>query len=181
MSQESVRDALTRTIANINTNPKLSNVVFKAETEWEKDTLCNVRIREFPGFKIDEPPELGGQDTAPNPVEMVLAALGTCQEIMYSAYASLMGIQLDSIHVTARGYLDLKGQLGLDQSVPPGYKRIVFETDIDSPASDEALSCLVDTVESHCPVLDILKRAQQVSGSVTVHGSRLASNDSSAA
>lgn len=181
MSQETVRDALNKTIAGIQRNPKLSNVVFRAETEWQTDTLCRARIRGFPAFHIDEPPELGGQDSAPNPVELLLAALGTCQEIMYSAYASVMGIQLDGVRVTARGYLDLKGLFGLDESVPAGYKRIVFETDIDSPADDEQLRRLVDTVESHCPVLDTLTREQQVSGSVKVRGRELPGIDTNAA
>ncbi|RCX30215.1 OsmC family protein [Thioalbus denitrificans] len=181
MSQENVRAALLKTIGNIQNNPSQSNVVFRASSVLEEDVRCRVQIREFPSFTIDEPPELGGQDSAPNPVELVLAALGTCQEIMYSAYASVMGVELTSVEVSARGYLDLKGLFGLDAEVPPGYKRITFDTRIESQADEETLARLIETVESHCPVLDILSRAIPVSGTASVNGRQLRSLQTSAA
>ena len=173
MSQASVKEALMKTIGGIQDNPNLSNVVFRAETEWEEDVRCTARIRNFEPMTIDEPPELGGQDSAANPVELVLVALGTCQEIMYSAYAAVMDIELTSVKVNARGYLDLKGLFGMDESIPPGYKRISFETEIESPADDESLRKLIDAVENHCPVLDILSRAQSVTGTAKVAGREL--------
>ena len=181
MSQASVKDALTKTIAGIQANPAGSNVVFRAETAWVEDVRCTAMIRNFDPMTIDEPPELGGQDSAANPVELVLAALGTCQEIMYSAYASVMDIPLNSVKVNVRGYLDLKGLFGLDESVPPGYKRITFETEIESSADDDSLRKLIETVESHCPVLDILARPQSVTGKAKVNGRELHSLTTDAA
>lgn len=170
MSRDSVKQALTKTIAGIQQNPGSSKVVFRAQTQWVEDTRCEATVRDFPPLAIDEPPELGGQDSAPNPVELVLVALGTCQEIMYSAYAAVMDIPLDGVKVNARGYLDLKGLFGLDPNTPAGFQRILFETELDSPADDEQLRRLVETVERHCPVLDILLRAQQVAGVARVRG-----------
>ncbi len=170
MSLGNVKDALTKTIAGIQNAPNTSNVVFRADTEWVEDVRCAAKVRQFDPFIVDEPPELGGKDSAANPVELVLVALGTCQEIMYAAYASVMDIQLDAVRVNARGYLDLKGLFGLDPDIPPGYKRITFETEIESPADDEKLRKLIETVEGHCPVLDILCRAQSVSGKATANG-----------
>lgn len=181
MSQASVKEALSKTIAGIQANPAGSNVVFRAETEWVEDVRCTARVRDFAPMTIDEPSELGGQDSASNPVELVLVALGTCQEIMYSAYAAVMDIPLDSVKVNARGYLDLKGLFGLDADVPPGYKRITFETSIESPADDESLRKLIETVENHCPVLDILTRVQTVSGTAKANGRELHSLSTDAA
>jgi uncharacterized OsmC-like protein len=173
MSQTSVKEALLKSIGGVQENPDSSKVVFRAATEWVEDMRCSASVRDFPPIAIDEPVELGGQDSAPNPVEMVLVALGTCQEIMYSAYAAVMDIPLDSVKVNARGYLDLKGLFGLDENVPAGYSRITFEAELESSADDETLRKLVDTVENHCPVLDILARAQTVSGSAKIHGREL--------
>ena len=173
MSQAEVKQALTKTIGGIQANPQTSKVVFRAQAEWIEDVRCEAKIRDFSPMPIDEPPELGGQDSAANPVELVLAALGTCQEIMYSAYASVMDIELHSIKVTARGYLDLKGLFGLDESVPPGYTRIAFDTEIESPAEDEPLRKLIETVESHCPVMDILARPMTINGTAKVNGREL--------
>jgi len=181
MSQADVKEALLTTINNLKENPSSSTVVFRAETKWVEDVLCSASIREFPAFFVDEPPELGGQDSASNPVELVLAAFGTCQEIMYSAYASVMDIKLESVKVNVRGYLDLKGLLGLDENVPPGFKRISFETQITSEANEDDLRELIDTVENHCPVLDILSRTQDITGSASVNGKRITALSKNAA
>jgi len=170
MSQETVKAALMQTIAGIQGNAGAAKVVFRAETRLEEDVRCSAKVRDFAPIIVDEPPDLGGTDTAANPVELLLVALGTCQEIMYGAYASVMGIQLDSVKVNLRGYLDLRGLFRMDAASPPGYQKIVFETLLDSPADRDALKKLVDTVESHCPVLDTLVRAIEVKGEVTING-----------
>ncbi len=181
MSQESVRTALLNTIEGIKNNPAMSGVVFRADTKWEEDVRCSAKIRDFAPFDIDEPLELGGKDSAANPVELVLAALGTCQEIMYSAYASVMDIPLEGVSVNVRGYLDLKGMFGLDESVTPGFNRISFDTEISSSADSESLSKLIHTVETHCPVLDILVKQQSVTGKVKINGKTHDALNSSAA
>lgn len=173
MSQESVQAALVKTINSIKENPANSNVVFRAETEWVEDVRCSAKVRNFTPMTVDEPPDLGGEDAAMNPVELVLVSLGTCQEIMYAAYASVMGIKLDSVKVSVRGYLDLQGLFGMGENVPPGFKRIKFDTQIESQASDEELTKLIETVESTCPVLDILSTAQQVTGTAKANGKQL--------
>ncbi len=170
MTQETLKSALMKAIEGINNNPGSAKVVFRADTALEDNLRCQATIRNFPKMTIDEPPELGGFDAGPNPVELVLAALGSCQEIMYAAYASVMGIPLKSVKVNLRGYLDLRGLFGLDPNTPPGYQKIAYETLLDSPASAEDLRKLVHTVETHCPVLDTLQRAIEVSGKVTANG-----------
>lgn len=170
MSQETVKAALLQSIAGIQGNPGAAKVVFRADTRLEEDVRCSARVREFAPIIVDEPPELGGRDAGANPVELLLVALGACQEIMYSAYASVMGIPLASVQVNLRGYLDLRGLFGMDSTVPPGYQKVVFDTVLESPADTAALQKLVQTVESHCPVLDTLVRAIEVSGNVTING-----------
>jgi len=125
---------------------------------------------------IDEPPELAGKNAGPSPVELVLVALGTCQEIVYSAYASVMGIELISVKVDVKGKLDLKGLFGLDKSVPAGFKNISFVTSIESPADEESIRALIETVETHCPVMDILNRPMSVSGVAKLNGKEVYSS-----
>lgn len=170
MSQETVKAALMKAIAGIQSNPGAARVVFRAETQLEENVQCSAKVRDFAPITVDEPPELGGSDAGANPVEFLLVALGTCQEIMYSAYASVMGVQLNSVKVNLRGYLDLRGLFAMDAAIPAGYQKIIFETQVDSPADLETLRNLVETVESHCPVLDSLVRAIPVSGQVTING-----------
>lgn len=170
MPQETLKTALTDTITTIQKNPSKGKVVFRASSCLDDGVRCSVRVREFEPLVIDEPEVLGGTDAGMNPVELVLGALGTCQQIMYAAYASVMGIQFDELSVECRGNLDLRGLFGLDSSVRPGYSEVRFETRITSAEPVERIRELAEAVESHCPVLDIMVRPTPVRGKVVLNG-----------
>jgi len=174
MTQENVKAAMLEAIDRIKADPAMAKLVFRAEAAWEEDVRCKARIRQFPELTIDEPPELGGQNAGPNPVEVVLAALGACQEIIYSAYASVMGVQLNAVSCKLRGYIDLHGLFGLDSATPPGFTKIAYETTIDSPADPDVLRKLIEVVEAHCPVLDTIRRPVDVVSAVKVNGQPVA-------
>jgi hypothetical protein len=42
-----------------------------------------------------------------------------------------------------------------------------------SPADAATIQKLIETAEAHCPLLDILKRPQDVSGTIMLNGQRL--------
>lgn len=169
MSREALKAALTTTIEAIGNNPAGANLVFKADTRLEEGVRCSATVRDFPPIGVDEPPELGGQNTAMNPVELVLVALGTCQEIMYAAYAAVMDIELDSVEVEVKGYLDVRGLFAMAE-VAAGYNNVRFETNIKSKEDPAKIAKLIETVESHCPVLDTLTRSIEVSGEAFLNG-----------
>ncbi len=173
MSQETVKTAVEKTINAIKENPNAAKAIFRANTELLQGVNCQIRVRDFEPIFVDEPLELGGQDAALNPVELVLGALGACQEIMYSAYAAVMGIQLDKVKVDLKGRIDLQGLFGLDASVPAGFTKISYETSIESPADAETIKGLMTVVEAHCPVLDTLVRSIEVTGKVSHNGKEL--------
>ena len=174
MSQAALKEALSKTVAGIQQNPIMSRVVFEAETVLVEGVRCTGKVRNFAPIVVDEPPELGGQDKGANPVELVLVALGSCQEIMYAAMASMMGIKLDEVKVNLKGSLDLKGLFGMDPAIPPGYQKITYETILTSSAPEADLRKLIDAVETHCPVLDTLVRPIEVTGKVTINGALVA-------
>jgi len=173
MAKADLKAAVIKSTEAIKANPKAANVFFKANTELLEGVRCSAQVRDFPPMIIDEMPQLGGKNAGPNPVELLLVALGTCQEVMYSAYAAVMGIHLDSVKVTLKGDIDLKGMLGLDENTPSGFNKIVFKTDIESGADEETLLDLIEAVEEHCPVMDTILREITISGSAAVNGKAL--------
>lgn len=50
-------------------------------------------------WRADEPEHLGGDDTGPNPYELLMGALAACTCITVSMYAQRKGMALDSISV----------------------------------------------------------------------------------
>jgi uncharacterized OsmC-like protein len=68
---------------------------------------------------IDEPTGFGGTDSGPGPAEILLVALGTCQEVVYCVHASLMGVELESVQCELRAHLELRLPGAADQAAVP--------------------------------------------------------------
>jgi uncharacterized OsmC-like protein len=118
-------------------------------------TAVDVRVRDH-AFSVDEPTALGGTDTAANPVEYALAALGSCQVITYQFWAAKLGIPLESVRVTVDGDLDLHGFFGFNDT-RPGFSDVRVTVELGGPASAETYEDLKRQVDEHCPVLDLIR------------------------
>ncbi len=68
---EKARQAIERMHKKYTDNPQSSKVLLRATAKLVKDTLFEGRIGKFT-FQCDEPPERGGQDLAPSPLEFFL-------------------------------------------------------------------------------------------------------------
>lgn len=133
-------DALKSVIADVAADPAKGVVAFAVRSAWNGQTRSETtvdgytiggqRIDRAFKIKIDEPFELCGANTAPNPQEMLMAALNACMMVGYVANAALRGITLDLLEVETEGALDLRGFLGLDDSVRPGYDAIKYRVRI---------------------------------------------------
>ncbi|MBK6659192.1 MAG: OsmC family protein [Proteobacteria bacterium] len=154
-------ESLAATIASVQDKlritPDSARVSFQSSSRLTHGFRSEVSIRQH-GLVIDEPTALGGTDSGPNPIETLLAALGACQEITYRAYATALGIALDSVSVRLSGDIDLRGFFGVDDKVRAGFQNIRGEVHITSSASAAELARLKAAVDSHCPVLDMLSQ-----------------------
>ncbi len=171
MSQADIKAAVEKIVESVSESPASGQFKYRVDTAWEDDVRCSANVRKFPAMVIDEPPAFGGSDLGPSPVELVLAALGTCQEIMYVALASAMGIPLQKCQVSLEGDLDVRGLLGMgkEENVPPGFSKVHYKTTIESSASQEQLQQLAAAVDAQCPVLDMLVRSVDVSKEVIIN------------
>lgn len=155
------RDDALRTIvsgatAAIADNPDNAQLRFQAEGQGAGGVRTEIRIGAH-AVTIDEPPALGGQNAAPNPVEFALASLLSCQVVTYRYYAAQLGIPLDEVRVDVEGDLDLRGFLGIDAAVRPGYTEVRLVVDLRGPATAADYARLRETVDAHCPVLDLFR------------------------
>lgn len=139
-----------------------SLATFRVDSRQVRGLRSDATIRSF-AVGVDEPPALGGADTAPNPVEYALLALASCQEITYRLHADHLGIPLDEVAVSLEGDLDLRGFFGVDHAVRPGFREIRGTVTLRSPAPQAELERLKAHVDAHCPVLDLLSNETPVS------------------
>jgi uncharacterized OsmC-like protein len=109
----------------------------RSETVVEGFTMAGERVARSHKIIADEPCELLGGDSAPNPQELLMAAFNACIMVGYVAGASVKGINLESIEIKTRGELDLRGFLGLSEDVPPGYDSIAYDVRIKGDGSPE--------------------------------------------
>ena len=99
-----------------------AQAVFSAQGTLVGVTEVDVRTGAHT-FTVDEPPALGGEDVAANPVQYALASLGSCQAITYRFWAEQLGISFDSLTVRVEGDLDVRGFFGFDDFGAPGLLR----------------------------------------------------------
>src|SRR6478672_4880761 len=143
--------------------PEVGQTVWQAKTEWQRGFQSQAQIRNFT-IPMDEPGALGGSDSAPNMVEMVLGAYGCCLTTGYVMNAALQGIELEGVEVDVEGDLDLNGFFGLSTEVTPGYSDVRAVVRLNAPkASAEQLETLHATVTRTSPVGNILERPVRVS------------------
>lgn len=117
-------------------------------------------------FAIDEPGALAGDDVAASPVEFALAALISCQIVVYRLYAQALGIRVDDIRIDAEGDLDARRLFGIDESVRAGFDDVRLTIQLDGPETQERYQQLRDAVDAHCPVLDLFANPTPVSSTL---------------
>jgi uncharacterized OsmC-like protein len=150
----SLNEIIDGTATAVDTDPSQAAVLFQASASSGAGVASTITSRQHV-FTVDEPPTLGGTDTAANPVEYALAALISCQVVTYRFWAARLGIALDQITIEAEGDLDVRGFFGLDPDVRAGFGAIRLEATVTGPESPERYQQLQEAVDAHCPVLDL--------------------------
>jgi putative redox protein len=125
-------------------------------SELTHGVRCEAPIRQH-RMVIDEPLTLGGTDEGASPVELALAALGTCQAITYRVWAAQLGIALERVRVEAEGDIDLRGFYGLDEESRAGFGAVRLRVILEGPEPPERYRELAEAVDRHCPVLDLVQ------------------------
>ena len=92
-------------------------------------------VRNLPAHIVDEPPQLLGDDTAPNPTEALLAALGTCVAVGLQANAVARGGPVNAIAVDLEGDINITSVWGTGDLSPKPVGltavRIAVDLDVD--------------------------------------------------
>src|SRR5262249_55948274 len=105
---------------------------------------------------VDEPPDLGGGDAAPFPIEVVLAALAGCVTNATATNAALFDVPIDGIEMGLEAHLDARGFLGHGKSLRNGITDINYTITIQSPAEEEKVRRCKETIDRKSAVRDTL-------------------------
>jgi uncharacterized OsmC-like protein len=170
--------ALGEVVEAIGEDPGKALVSFDVTTRWQGQTRSETtvdgytiggeRIERSHKIVADEPCELLGADGAPNPQELLMAAANACMTVGYVAGAALKGITLTELEIRMNGTLDLRGFLGLSDSVAPGYEAIDYKVRIAGNGTPEQFEEIHQTVMKTSPNYFNLNRPIRMNGVLQV-------------
>ena len=144
-------EAVGALVTAVAEDPEQGQTEWQATVNWTGAFRSEVSIRDFDPIPSDEPAGLGGTDTAPNPAEQVLGALGNCLAVGYAANATAAGVEISDLKIEVSGDLDLHTFLGLKPG-HAGYGGLSVKVHLDSDATEEQLAALHDKVVNSSPV-----------------------------
>ncbi|HSJ39901.1 MAG TPA: OsmC family protein [Xanthobacteraceae bacterium] len=159
-------------------DPAQAKVAFDVTTRWTGQTRSETTVDGFTiaGDRVtrthkiiaDEPCELLGTDSAANPQELLMAAINACMTVGYVAGAAIRGITLEGLEIKTRGKLDLRGFLGLDDKVPPGYEELEYDVRIKGDGTPEQFEEIHQNVMKTSPNYFNISRPIRMNGSLKV-------------
>ena len=175
---------LFATIDTVRRHPELAQFRFRAVNDWVSGNHSEGR---FPGFHgagqdhvhrndtvvhADHPAVLVGDDHGPTPAELLLNALASCLVAGLGNIAAARGIELDSVRCTVEGDIDLRGILGIDDSVRNGFEDIRVTFEVDGDGSPEQLAELVAQSQARSAAFDVLSHGTAVTVGIVDGGAR---------
>lgn len=127
-------EALQATIHAVSKDPAPGMTTWRVATQWKGGTRSDTHVDHYMiggekvkkdfTIRIDEPLEIGGTNQYANPQEYLLAAMNACMMVGYVAVSALLGVELESVRIETEGDIDLRGFLGVDKKVAPGYESL---------------------------------------------------------
>jgi uncharacterized OsmC-like protein len=173
-------DALAEAMRQIEADPAKGKVGFQVKSAWMGQTRSRATVDSYTmggekiyrrfAIDIDEPLELLGENTAPNPQEMLMAAFNACIMVGYVAGAATKGIRLESVQIETSGELDLRGFLGMDATVPPGYEMIAYVVRLKGDGTPEQFREIHETVMRTSPNYFNIARPVSIDAKLEVVG-----------
>jgi len=177
-------DTLFETIETIKEDPCIAAFKFKAHNNWVSGGVNRTRLKDYYAAKQDmqhetafelvndEPPILLGGDVAPNPVEYVLHALAGCITTSLVAHAAARGITVEEVETRFVGDLDVRGFLGMDESVRNGYRQIDVDLRVKADAPEGTIYELCEIAKNRSPVFDIVSHGVPVAVKVDAQSTK---------
>jgi len=117
----------------------------------------------------DEPAALGGSDQGPGPLDYFMAAVGFCENVTFARYATLNGLDFDSLQTSVRGHWDRRGQADFSE-IEPEFKDFTVETRITSKDSVEKIRKVIAIVHKRCPMHSTIAKIGNVIDKLVVNG-----------
>lgn len=163
--------ALESLAAKNKQTPEKGHKVIKTKTVCESGFRNQNYVRDHKPFLISEPPQLLGDDQAPNPTEFALGALGSCISVGLVANATQRGVTLTTVEVELEGDIDISATWGvgdLDENKILGVSGVRVNVNLDGDADRQTLQEITDAAIKWSPVVNTFTRPTALETTLTV-------------
>ena len=159
---------LVATLGAVAAQPELARFQFRARNRWISGTHSRSVMNEHFGAmgeqsrpddftaEADHTKVLCGGDKAPTPVEFLLHALAACITAGIGNIAAIRGVTLHEVESVVEGDIDLRGILGISDTVRNGYQGIRASFRIRGDGPPEKLREIVEQAQARSAVFDVL-------------------------
>lgn len=123
------------------------------------------------GFTVvqDEPASVAGGARGPTPTDYFMAALGTCQNVVFVRYAALERLAIEALETTVTGTWDRRGLYGIG-GVDPGFQEITLETRVRTSAPGDKVAEVARRTRRGCPIFATLRKETALTVRLIVNG-----------
>lgn len=164
--------ALHDAIDGIRTHPASGRYRLNALNRWLDGSHSRTTVNGCIGFdgeqhartrplvvESDLPAFFPGSDRGMDPLELLLAAVGSCLTRTLVWHASILGVHLDDIDVRVEGDIDLAGCLGVEDHASVGFQQIHADVILEADVSETALDSLLSIAMRLSPVCNTVGRS----------------------
>ncbi len=100
---------------------------------------------------VDEPPDVGGEDSGPSPYDLILAALGACTAMTMRLYAAHKGLPLERVSVALHHQKIHAADCADCETKEGKIDRVERVISVEGPLDDDAKAKLLE-IANRCPV-----------------------------
>ena len=146
--------------------PEAALIVLHAEGSLGAGVTCSVETGQAIARAGLHPATGGGPENVCSG-DMLLQALVACAGVTMNAVATALALPIGDARVRAEGELDVRGTLGVDRTVPVGFRHIRLAFEIEGDLSAEERDTLVRLTERYCVVLQTIRSGPTVTVTVS--------------
>ncbi len=152
-NREVIKTAMERNVRAITAHPSAGRGTAVTKVRWRHGLTCDAEDGPWK-IVVGMTDKYGGDNAGPNPGVLGRTALGSCLAIGYALWAARLNVSLQSLEVEVQADYDVRGELGVDDAVRPGYKEMRVVVSIASDASESQVLAMLETAERHSSYLD---------------------------
>jgi uncharacterized OsmC-like protein len=154
---EKISSAWQRSVRGLSRRPELGKVTHSVTARITEGLTCAVDAE---GHRLiaDQPEIAGGNNRGLPPSLYVETALASCLAIGYRQRFAATGVPVRAIEVNVTATIDVCGQYGLDDAKLGFDGPVSYAVRVDSPAAEVRVLEVLDWVDAHSPLTNILRK-----------------------